>query len=41
MWAACWWSMLKKFALKMRLAEMLLALKMRTEEIEYYGSALF
>jgi hypothetical protein len=25
MLAACWWSMLKKIALKMRLAEMLLA----------------
>jgi hypothetical protein len=31
MLAACCWSMLKKIALQMRLAEMLLALKMRTE----------
>jgi hypothetical protein len=31
MLAACWWSMLKKMALQTRLAEMLLALKMRTE----------
>ena len=31
MLAACCWSMLRKFALKMRLAEMLLAFKMRTE----------
>jgi hypothetical protein len=31
MLAACWWSMLKKIALQKRLAEMLLALKKRTE----------
>jgi hypothetical protein len=31
MLAASGWSMLKKFGLKMRLAEMLLALKKRTE----------
>jgi hypothetical protein len=31
----------KKIALQMRLAEMLLALKMRTEKKKYYGSALF
>jgi len=31
MLAACYWSMLKKIALQMRLAEMLLALKMVTE----------
>jgi hypothetical protein len=31
MLAACWWGMLKKIGLQKRLAEMLLALKMRTE----------